>query len=205
MPHPFRRRVVPLAGLAALIASACGGTDPFAPVASLYVAGSGYILYPVSNAPALLPSGIQLLSQTSVRPQVSPTLGLNFDFVLDVDTQGRIRVIPPKLVATVPTGTPATGVQTSTARFDSLLRAPNTGYQFDSATVVRVGQTFVVAAQGTTSGGITCSATSPIYAKLIVDSIVPAPGVNSQQLFVRSIVDPNCGFRSLETGVIPKS
>lgn len=205
IPLAPRRRAAALAALVALSASACGGTDPFAPVAQLFVAGSGYILYPLSTAPALLPSGIQLLTQSPVRPQVSAGLGLNFDVVFDLTTDGRVRVMQPKLIAIVPTGTPETGVQTTTAHFDSLLRAPNSGFQFDSAVVVRVGQVFVLSAQGTTASGITCSTTSPIYAKAVVDSIVAVPSLNTQQLYVRTVVDPNCGFRSLEPNVIPKN
>lgn len=205
IPAPIRRRAAALAGLVALTAAACGGTDPFAPVASLYVAGSGYILYPLSTAPSFLPSGIQLLTQSPVRPQVSPSLGLNFDVVFDLNAQGQIRVLQPKLIATVPTGTPQTGFQTSTIKFDSLLRAPNSGYQYDSAQVVRIGQVFLLSAQGTTSSGITCSTTSPIYAKAIVDSVVAVPALGTHQLFVRTVVDPNCGFRSLETNAIPKN
>jgi hypothetical protein len=185
--------------------AACGGTDPFAPVASLYTSASGYIIYPLSSAPALLPTALQMLTQTAVRPQVSQALGLNFDVVFDIDAQNRVRVIPPKLVATVPTGTPITGVQTITTPFDSLLRAPSSGYQYDSVTVVRVGQVFAVTSQGSTSAGITCASTSPIYAKMVVDSIVTVPELNTRKMFLRTVIDPNCGFRSLETGVIPKN
>ena len=205
MPVPFRRRALTLALLVAPVLSACGGTDPFAPVASLYTSASGYIMYPLSTAPALLPSALQMLTQTAVRPQVSPSLGLNFDIVFDVDAQGRVRVIPPKLVATVPTGTPTTGVQAVTTPFDSLLRAPTSGYRYDSVTVVRVGQVFAVSSQGSTASGITCSTNSPLYAKMVVDSIVAVPELATQKLFLKTVIDPNCGFRSLETGVIPKS
>jgi hypothetical protein len=205
MPVPSRRRAFALAALVAPMLSACGGTDPFAPVATLYTGLNGYVLYPLSTAPPLLPTGLQLLTQAAVRPQVSSTLGLNFDLVFDRNAQGQLRVIPPKLIATVPTGTPATGIQTVTTPFDSLLRAPSSGYQYDSATVVRTGQVFAVAAQGTTSAGITCSSSAPIYAKMIIDSVVAAPEIASHRIYVRTVTDPNCGFRSLETGVIPKS
>jgi hypothetical protein len=38
-----------------------------------------------------------------------------------------------------------------------------------------------------------------IYTKLKIDSVVPA----NRSIFVTAVLDPNCGFRSFETG-IPK-
>jgi hypothetical protein len=205
MPLPFRRRPLVLAALALPALFACGGTDPFAPIASLFTGPDQFVLYPLSTAPALLPSAVQMITRQAVRPQISSSLGLNFDLAFDIDAQNRIRVVPPKLVAVLPAGTPVTGIQIIAAPYDSVLRAPTTGYQYDSATVVRPGQVFVIAAQGSTSSSAACSTTSPLYGKMIVDSVVAAPALGTHLIYIRSVIDPNCGFRSLESGVIPKS
>ena len=206
MPFSFRRRSLVLAALALSPLIACGGTDPFAPVASLYTGPDVFVLYPLSTAPNVLPSGLQMITRSAVRPQVSSSLGINFDFVVDLDAQNRVRILPPKLIATLPTGTPVTGIQIVAATYDSLLRAPNTGY------VLRLGHGRP-ARSGLRRAGAGCDLDDggvfprhrPSTARMIIDSVVAVPALATSRIYLRSVIDPNCGFRSLESGVLPKS
>ena len=86
------------------------------------------------------------------------------------------------------------------ATFDSLATAPRDGFRFDSAQVATIGQTLSVESQGVSTQGIVCgSRTSPMRAKLVVDSVARATGA----IHLRVRTNPNCGFRSLAPG-LPK-
>ncbi|MBV9879125.1 MAG: hypothetical protein JO180_01460 [Gemmatirosa sp.] len=181
----------------------CGGTDPFAPVASFTTSLDSFVVYPVTGSPAAAPTAVSLYTRSAVRPALLSGLVLNFDLAFDVDATGRVRLLPPKqLVASTATSL-VTGAQVITnTTFDALLRAPNTGYQYDSATVVTPGQLVVIQTQGASTASVACSSTSPMYAKLVVDSVVPSTQIpGTKAIYFRARIDPNCGFRSLDTGV----
>lgn len=202
----FRLRSVPLAATLAAVA-ACGGTDPFAPVASFSTQDVRFVVYPLSSSPEFLPTALSLYSQISVRPVIrvgTTGLALNFDLAVDLDAQDQVRLLPPRLlIAPQAGGGMVTGFQVITGTpYDSLLRAPNTGYRYDSVTVVRPGQVVAVQTQGAGSTGVVCAASAPIYARLVVDSIRPSADVaGARAIYIRARVDPNCGFRSLDAGV----
>jgi hypothetical protein len=198
----FRRPIRPLVGaaLAAASITACGGEDPFAPRASLNTQAVDYRVYPLSSAPTLLPTALSLFGVQEVRPLLRVNQSLNFEIAVDLDAQGRVRLLPPRLLVAPQGASLVTGMQViANTTFDALTRAPNTGYQFDSATVVTPGQVVAVQTQGAGPASIICSVAVPMYAKLVVDSIRPAAG--TQVIYMRARVDPNCGFRSLEPGL----
>ena len=200
--RPIRLRAESLvaAALAAASLTACGGEDPFAPRATLDTVGVAYQVYPFSNAPSLLPTAISLFGVQAVRPLIRVNQSLNFELAVDLDAQGRVRLLPPKLLVAPQGASLVTGVQIMTGTtYEALTRAPNSGYQFDSATVVTPGQVVAIQTQGAGPASIVCSTTAPMYAKLVVDSIRPSSG--TQVIYMRARVDPNCGFRSLETGL----
>jgi hypothetical protein len=88
----------------------------------------------------------------------------------------------------------AVGVQKLAVAFDSLAKAPGNGYNYDSVTVVSPGDAVVVQASTTY-----CSLqlTSLLYSKYIIDSV----DAGTRQVYLRAVVDPNCGFRSFRAGV----
>ncbi|AHG90711.1 hypothetical protein J421_3174 [Gemmatirosa kalamazoonensis] len=197
---PRALRSVAAVAFAGLALTACGGTDPFAPVAAFETAAVTYQVYPLTTAPATLPAAISLYGLSSVRPIVRTNLSLNFDVAVDLDASGKVRLLPPKLVVAPQGVSLTTGMQIiANTTFDALTRAPNSGYQFDSATVVTPGQVVAVQTQGAGPLSAACATTVPMYAKLVVDSIRPANG--SQVIYMRARVDQNCGFRSLEPGL----
>ena len=74
--------------------------------------------------------------------------------------------------------------------------APSSGYKYDSTTVVSVGQTVIFDSRSRFCSGLFLP---NIYAKLVVDSVSA-----NRLIFVRLAADPNCGFRGLVPGEVPK-
>jgi hypothetical protein len=180
--------------------TACGGADPFAAQATFETQLVGFQVYPLSTAPSALPAAISLYSFTSVRPIVRTNQTLNFDVAVDLDASGKVRLLPPKLVVAPNGASLSTGMQiVGGTTFDTFTRAPTSGYQFDSATVVTPGQVVVVQTQGAGPTSAVCATTVPMYAKLVVDSVVATNG--SRLIYMRARVDQNCGFRSLAEGL----
>jgi hypothetical protein len=184
---------------AALAAAACGGQDPFAIRATLETTLDTVVLYPLSRQQSLLPSALNLFSRSAVRPALLGGVVPNFDLAVDTDAQGRVVLYPARLVASPPGGAPRTGFQTVTTTFDVLDVAPRSGYRFDSLQVAAVGQTVVIEGQGVSGTGLYCGTSTPLHAKLVVDSVARATGA----VHARVRTNPNCGFRGLTAG-IPK-
>ena len=120
------RTAAAIAVLAA--AAACGGKDPYAPVAQFQTVAPTFILLPLTHAQAPYGSAIDLRSQLAVRPglEVSTLSGLlvpNFDVAFDVDSSGGLVLKQPKLV-TAAQSVPRTGIQIVSTPFDSLGSAP---------------------------------------------------------------------------------
>lgn len=200
---PRRRALAPLAAVAGMFVVACGGTDPFAPIANQTTQSAAFQVYALSTASSLLPTAMSLYAFQTARPAVRSNLSLTFDVAFDVDGAGRVRLLPPKLLVAPQSAPLVTGFQiVANTTFDALTRAPNSGYQYDSATVVSPGQVVAVQTQGAASAGVRCAIQTPMYAKLVVDSVRPAQGTSA--VFFKVRVDQNCGFRSLEEG-LPKS
>ncbi len=177
-------------------AAACGGKDPYAPIAYLPTVSTRFIVYTMRSATPPQTWALDLRTPAPVQPGVylSATSGVlvpNFDVAFNVDSTGRLILLPPKLV-TASQIVPQVGFQTSTTPFDSLRAAPGGTYQADSTFRVTVGQTIVVQSQG-----VACRVASPFYARLVIDSFDPTTGAIS----LRALIDPNCGFKSFASGV----
>ena len=127
----------------------------------------------------------------------------SFDVALDLDPTGKILVWPVRAIAgplagTIPTRVGLTTVPGST--FESVRTAPNNGY--DTITVKTITPGTVVVAEIIQQTSLACVYSlngSAMYAKFVVDS-VDLPG---RRLFVRHVIDGNCGFKSLVPDSIP--
>jgi hypothetical protein len=196
-PRPPRRAsaVAALAG-AALAAGACGGDDPFAVRAQFQTTLDTLVAFPFRSSQPLLPSAVDLTGRVVVRPGLRGGVP-NFDFAFDTDAQGRVLLYPAGLLVSPPSGSPRTGFQVSTTPFDALEIAPRSGYRFDSVQVAAVGQTVVIEGQGIGQAVLFCGGTSPLHAKLVVDSVSRATG----GIHFRVRTNPNCGFRALTPGI----
>ncbi len=171
------------------VAVACA--DLTSPKASLATFSDVVTVFPLNGAPAGAPNAINLSAASGVR--ADPSLG--FDLAIDRDSSGNIRLLPIRLVANQLASTHTVSLQTSVTPYDSLTRAPKTGYVADSALVVSRGQTAVIAV----TNPVYCYGSlvsSTFYAKMVVDSIDAAGAFHT-----RITTDPNCGFYALTLGV----
>lgn len=147
------------------------------------------------TAPAL-PAGFRFLSEQAVRPQMLATGAVNFDVAVELAPGNRVQLLPVRAVVPLPpAGASAIGMQLSTSTFDAVQRAPDKGYTADTTLVVGQGQLVLLQLPG--AG---CFYGEPFYAKMVVDSVVAA----ERRIVLRTLVNRNCGYRSLTTG-IPKN
>jgi hypothetical protein len=84
--------------------------------------------------------------------------------------------------------------------FNEVTLAP-TGVYGDTAVVASAGDIVVVQSARNGSGDVCQFDISPyIYTKVLVDSIA----VDTRTVVLQTVLDPNCGFRSFETGIPTK-
>lgn len=185
-----------------ILAAAAGGVaacnDPIGFQASIGTLTDTFTLFALTGTPPSVPVALSTTDRIAVRMADN----LAFDVAFDIDNNGNVKAFPVRqvqpfrVIAGLLQPTHRVGLQKSTTTFDNLTRAPSGGYNYDSATVVRAGEVLVVEVQATQ-----CSFTfSPnLYTKIAIDSVF----TTSRSLRVRTVHDPNCGFRSFKPG-IPK-
>jgi hypothetical protein len=125
-----------------------------------------------------------------------------FDVTLDLDQTGKISVYPVRALAGPLAGQVPTrvGLQTVAGSFEALREAPQTGY--DTIGVKTITPGTVLAVELVEQASLACVYSlngSSMYAKLVVDSI----NLPTRRLYVRTVTDANCGFRSLVPDSIP--
>ena len=175
----------------AAILTACD--DPDLLRATLPTVEDGYVVFALSGTPADFPSGIN----TFVRAAVRVDGNANFDVAFDIDAQGNAIVYPVQKIVSALTTTRTAGLRKVTGAFEDLTIAP-TGKFADSTIVASKGEVFVVQSVRNSSGDVCQFDISPyIYTKMRVDSVA----VDSRAIFVSAVLDPNCGFRSFESGI----
>jgi hypothetical protein len=147
--------------------------------------------YALNGTPPDFPSAFSLAADEVVRAAGQ----VDFDIAFDLDAQGQVVVYPLKMVKSALGSARQVGLQKVAQPFDAVLRSPSTGFSVDSvAMTLAPGEVLLVKAQSTY-----CSAAlSPnLYAKIVVDSVRLA----TRRLYFRTVIDPNCGFRSFAPGV----
>ena len=148
-------------------------------------------VFAASNTPLTQPSGYVITARQRVRlDQVS-----TFDFIYDVDRNGRSILLP--LGAVVNTGTTSgiPGFLETPTPFDQITIAQQLGYVTKDTLVTAVGKVYYLRA--TLDGS--CSLGVPYYAKMEVLGIDEP----TRSIKFRIITNINCGYRGLELG-IPK-
>jgi hypothetical protein len=175
--------------------SACG--DPLGIQASDPVFTTGLGVFALSTAPPSYPTAVD----TPFGRAVPVNVGANFDFAFDLDAAGNILVHPARRVVTSPLGVNRVALQKVAGTFESVDRAPTSGFVKDSSIVVAIGEVVVVEAERLRQGDFCTFAISPhLYSKFVVDAVDPV----ERTIMLRLTVDPNCGFRSFTEG-IPRS
>ena len=178
-----------------VVLNACG--DPTSLKASAATSVDTLYVFALSGTPPSYPSGISLLVGQAVPVNVFLNGFPAFDVAFDIDTDGNAIVYPVKLVIPSPGSRPV-GLLKFGTPFETVLEAPATGYELDSAFVVSPGETLVVRSQHNISQDVCQFALNPyLYSKIAVDSVSLA----SRTIYLKLGLDPNCGFRSFATGV----
>lgn len=185
-----------------ILSAAAGGlsacNDPLGFAASISTLTDTFKLFAMSGTPNSVPVALSTTDRIAVRMADN----LSFDVAFDIDPSGNVQafpirqVLPFRVLAGLLQATQRVGLQKSTTAFDNLTRAPSGGYNYDSATVVRVGETLIVEVQ---ASQCTFSISPNLYTKIVIDSVSTA----SRSISMRTVHDPNCGFRSFKPG-IPK-
>jgi hypothetical protein len=193
-------------GLGALVAfgpSACN--DPNRNNNVFAVVADTLQVFAMTGTPPSFPSAFLASAGAVTRADGS----FNFDIAFDIDQSNKVIIFPQKLIG-VPcvlgalncggaAGAKPVGLQRITVPFDSLQRAPGSGYQFDSSFTMSPGQ--AVAMQVQSSSECPLSFSTVMYSKVVIDSLDP----NRRAIYFRSVHDPNCGFRNLVPGATPKN
>jgi len=190
-----RVAVVAVVALATL-AVACG--DLTRPKASTPTLELDYSVFALTGTPVGVTNAINFFAGPA---RVDAAFG--FDVALDLDPTGKILMYPVRAVAGPLAGTIPTrvGLQKLTGTFESVRSAPNSGV-YDTITVQSIEPRQVVAAeiiQQTSAACIYSLQGSAQYAKFVVDSV----DLPTRKLFVRHVIDGNCGFRELVPDSIP--
>ena len=179
-----------------LAVSACGG--PTEIKANSNTIAATVTVFALNGPSAVHPSALALVSfPTAVRM----TADYQFDLAFDFDAAGAARLIPVDRVASAALLPPArmVGMQKLNKPFDEISRAPDGGYVNRADLPIAVGDVGVIQSLNHPYCANVFYVAQNIYAKFVVDAIDPV----ERSVRLRLVVDPNCGFRGLETGTLP--
>ena len=174
-----------------VVLSACG--DPTNLRATIPTFVDTLTVFALTGTPPSYPSGVSIVGRQAVRVDGFA----NFDVAFDLDAGGSAVIYPVKFIVAAGGSRPV-GLLKVPTPFETVVEAPETGFDTDEPVVFAVGETVVVQSAHNADRDVCQFALSPyIYAKIAVDSINTA----SRTLYLRMGLDPNCGFRSFATGI----
>jgi hypothetical protein len=191
---PTRLMRVVVVALATVLV-ACG--DPTRPRATTVNLLLSYSVYGLTGAPPATANAINFFQGPS-RADAS----FSFDVALDLDPSGKILVYPVRAVAGPLAGLVPTrvGLQTVAGSFETVLEAPDRGYDTLTVRSITPGTVVVAELVDLVSGFCIYSLSgSSTYAKFVVDSV----NQTTRRFYVRSVGDANCGYRSLVPDSLP--
>jgi hypothetical protein len=178
----------------ASVLTACGDSKLLQ--ASLPTVQDAYILFALTGTPAAYPSGLN----TYVRSAVRVDGNANFDVAFDIDSAGRAILYPVQKIVSSLSSARHVGLRKVSGTFESVTLAPSGTYA-DSTIVASEGDIVIVQAARNGTGDACQFDISPyIYTKMLVDSIA----VDTRTIVLQTVLDPNCGFRSFESGIPAK-
>jgi hypothetical protein len=184
----FPKPTAALAAAWALGLAACG-VDLTLPPATRETVEDTVVLYALSGTPVNTPSAYNLLSRRAERTDRTNDFDFAIDFAVS-DTDTVLQFLPRGALGFPPDG----GLQVTTVGFDSLLLAPEGGYQSEEPVVADSGAVLVAASRRQVCNfGIT----RPYYAKLSVEAVDRV----QRSVTLRLRIDPNCGYRGLGPGI----
>jgi hypothetical protein len=187
---------LPLLGVVAVavVLVACGDiTRPKATTPNLYLS---YSVYPLNGSPAAVPNAVSIFAG----PRRADAT-FQFDVAFDIDPTGKVVMYPVRALASTLAGVLGTrvGLQTMSGSFESVLQAPDRGYDTLSVKTIALGTVVAVELLDQTTGQCIYSlGGQTLYSKFVIDSVD-----KSRRLWIRSVIDLNCGYRSLVPDSIP--
>lgn len=186
-----RSKLVVLATAAlAIVGVACG--DLTGVPASLPTLSDSTVVYAINGAPPGAPTALHIYAGQLFSADAT----FLFDVAFDIDAAGHPVLLPQRVVASGLASTHTVGLQTSTSTYETLTRAPNSGYRADTALVATLNVPVLVQTTDPNACGVSLTGTV-LYAKVVIRSV----NTLSRQMVVQFTTDPNCGFRSFLPGV----
>lgn len=189
-------RLLCVVGVAfATVVVACG--NPTKPTATSANISLSFSVFALTGTNPAVPNAINFFAG----PRRADAT-FDFDVAVDLDASGKVVLYPVRamagaIVQTVPS---RVGLQTVSGSFESLREAPETGYDTISVRTISPGTVVAVQRVDQRMGLCTFSLNGQFnYAKFVVDSV----NLTARQLFIRSVTNANCGFRSLVPDSIP--
>ncbi len=116
-----------------------------------------------------------------------------FDIAFDIDDEGRGLIFTTGALGL----DERSGIQTSKDAFGDIMIAPLEDYQLDSALVVAVDSVFIVRSRPSSLGCVFFLGRLPRYGKFHVLDV----NLETREITLENLVNVNCGYRSLESGV----
>ena len=178
-----------------LVAGLAACSDPLELKASFDTAESTVTVHALNGTPLAYTAAILLLpAPTGVRPANDYL----FDFAIDFDAGGAALLYPLDAIAQpgVISLARRVGVQKMSVAYADLQRAPSSGYTYGEAVPIAVGDVGAIQSNGHPF----CEnsfVSSSIFAKFQVEALDAA----ARTARVKIRVDPNCGFRGLQSGL----
>ena len=176
----------------AVTGAACGSFTGVP--ASLYTLADSGTVFALNGAPPSAPTALYIFSGTLVPADAN----FLFDVAFDIDANGKIVIMPERVVASGLAPTHTVALQAVSGTYDALDHAPRSGYRADTSLVASVNQVIVVQSQDANACSVSLSGTT-LYAKFVITSVDPL----TRQMAIKYTADPNCGFFSFANG-LPK-
>ena len=152
--------------------------------------------YAMNGTAPSLPSAVGVRGKNVVR--IDPSW--QFDLAFDMSNTGVVTVHSVKSVASELASVNRVGFSIDSVHpFDQIGEAPSTGYKYDTSMTLAIGRTLLIDVFDNTCVGQSFIGYN-IRAKLHIDSI----DITNRSIHFRMLSNPNCGFRSLLTG-LPKN
>ncbi len=170
-----------------LLGSALGCSDPFGQKAQFSNRVDTLTLYALRGTPIRSHSAFDMYSLSTSRTDTTS----GYDFAFDIDSTGRALIYPAGALGL----SKDAGLQLMDRTFDAVSSAPETGFSTDTAIVVDTGTVFV--ARSRVSSLFCVYVAVPRYGKFHVLDI----DATARSIKLESLVDLNCGYRSLEPGI----
>lgn len=189
----FRRHPASLVlAISALAVAGCG--DPYDIGATQPTYASTFSAYALNGTPVSHPTALITSQLLPVRADAN----LAYDIAFDIDAGGNAVIYTIRELVGDLSSRRVGLQQVTTQTFEELVKAPGSGYRYDSLLTVPEGGVVVVQAQRPSDCNYAIS--TVIYTKFVIDSI----DQTERLLFMRGVTDRSCGFRSFLPG-IPES